>query len=150
MSEFVVDQITPIVGEVRSVRVCAQYPAFGIQHDSIAVLAGDLTAGQIGRTELVSRLRRHDVGVQRGRSPDGRQLKPPPTGAAPAARIIQHSLDQHGGLVRIDGQTVFDPYVVPDHGAVGGPGPNRFFGTLVSPRSALRHPYFFLTLRPTL
>jgi hypothetical protein len=45
--------------------------------------------------------------AQCGRLPDRHQLKPPVPGAAPAAWVIGHPLDQYGGFVGIDGQALF-------------------------------------------
>ena len=96
--ELMIDQIASVAGQVGSIRVGAEQPAFGIQYDSIAVLTRHFPTGHVWRAQPVGRRRRHDVRVQGGRPPNRCQIETLVTSAAPAARIIQHSLDQQRGL----------------------------------------------------
>ena len=114
MAELVIDQVASVVDQVRSIRIDAEQPSFGVQHNPIAVLAEHLATGQVWRTKPVGRIRRHDVGVQSGRLPDRQQFKPPAAGAAPASWVIQHPLDQYGSFVGIDGQPILNPDVITD------------------------------------
>jgi hypothetical protein len=77
--ELMIDQIASVAGQVGSIRVGAEQPAFGIQYDSIAVLARHLPTGHVWRARPVGRRRRHDVRVQGGRPPNRCQIETPVT-----------------------------------------------------------------------
>src|SRR4029450_3089418 len=84
--------------------------------------------------------------MQRGRLADWRQLETPATGATPASFVIQDPLDQARSLLRIDGQTLLDPYVVTDQCPGRGRRSDRLVCRLVDPRPTSRDLHLLQTL----